>query len=47
MTRTDAASDFMGITKVPKAAITMGISTILMAKRIILMAWSENKSKIV
>lgn len=37
----------MGLSKVPKAAITMGIATILSAKRIILMAWSENKSKVV
>jgi hypothetical protein len=29
LTRTDAASDFMGIHKVPKYAITMGIQTIL------------------
>jgi len=47
MTRIDAASDFMGLSKVPKSAITMGIATILGAKRIILMAWSENKSSVV
>lgn len=47
MTRIDAASDFMGLSKVPKSAITMGIATILGAKRIILMAWSENKSGVV
>lgn len=47
ITRTDAASDFMGLSKVPKSAITMGIATILSAKRIILLAWNENKSKVI
>ncbi|KRX02120.1 putative deacetylase LmbE-like domain [Pseudocohnilembus persalinus] len=47
ITRTDAASDFMGLSKVPRSAITMGIATILSAKRIILLAWNENKSKVV
>jgi glucosamine-6-phosphate deaminase len=47
LTRTDAASDFMGIHKVPKYAITMGIQTILGAKRIIIMAYSESKAGIV
>ena len=32
---------------VPKTAITMGVSTILKAKRIVLIAWGENKSEMV
>jgi glucosamine-6-phosphate deaminase len=46
-TRDAAAGDFQGIANVPKKAITMGVSTIMNAKRIILMAWGEGKSKIV
>lgn len=45
-TRADASSDFGGITNVPKKAITMGISTILKAKRIVLLAWGERKADI-
>jgi len=44
-TRVDAASDFFGVEHVPHQAITMGISTILQSKRIIMMAFSEGKSK--
>ena len=43
-TRIDAASDFFGEENVPKKAITMGVGTILKAKRILLMAWGEGKS---
>lgn len=46
ITRVDAASDFNGIENVPKKAITMGISTILKAKRIIMLAWGHKKSDI-
>lgn len=35
------------VTVTPKSAITMGISTIMSAKRIILMAWGENKAEAV
>ncbi len=38
---------FNGLQDTPKAAITMGIGTILGAERIILMAWSEDKAKVV
>ncbi len=38
-TRIANAKDFQNISKVPRLAITMGISTILKARRIILMAW--------
>ncbi len=43
----DAASDFFGEENVPKNAITMGVKTIMAAKKIILMAWGEGKSKII
>ena len=47
LTRYDAANSFQGIDNVPRKAITMGVKTILSAKRIILMAWGTNKSKII
>lgn len=47
VTRIDAASDFFGEENVPKKAITMGVGTILKAKRIIMMAWGEGKSGII
>ncbi|MEZ6057080.1 MAG: glucosamine-6-phosphate deaminase [Planctomycetaceae bacterium] len=47
VTRKDAASDFFGEEHVPPRAITMGLGTILSARRIMLMALGENKSKIV
>lgn len=47
ITRVDAASDFFGEENVPLKAITMGVGTILKARRIILMAWGEGKAHIV
>lgn len=47
LTRSDAATDFQGIENVPRKAITMGIGTVLKAKRIILLAWGSNKSEII
>jgi glucosamine-6-phosphate deaminase len=47
VTRLDAASDFFGLENVPTKALTMGVGTILAAKRIILMAWGEGKSEII
>jgi glucosamine-6-phosphate deaminase len=47
VTRRDAASDFFGEENVPRRAITMGVGTILRARRIILMAWGENKTAVV
>ena len=44
VTRTDAAPSFLGLVNVPKRAITMGIGTIKEAKRIVLLAWGENKA---
>ncbi|MEO5889844.1 MAG: glucosamine-6-phosphate deaminase [Ferruginibacter sp.] len=45
-TRADASSEFGGIANVPKKAITMGIRTILQAKRIVLLVWGERKAHI-
>jgi len=47
VTKLDAASDFFGLEHVPQRAITMGVGTIMAAKKVILMAWGEGKSKIV
>ena len=47
ITRKDAAGAFGALDKVPETAITMGISTILKARRIILLAWGSKKSGIV
>lgn len=47
ITRSDAAVDFSGIANVPRKAITMGINTILSAKRIVLLAWGERKADII
>jgi len=40
-TRNANAREFDNISKVPRLAITMGISTIMKAKRILLMAWGQ------
>jgi glucosamine-6-phosphate deaminase len=37
---------YSSISEVPKSAITMGLSTLLNAKQLILLAWGENKSGI-
>ena len=47
LTRFDAAPSFQGIENVPRKAITMGIQTILSAKRVLLMAWGTNKAEII
>ena len=47
VTKLDAASDFFGLEHVPQRAITMGVGTIMAAKKVILIAWGEGKSKIV
>jgi glucosamine-6-phosphate deaminase len=47
VTRADAAGSFLGIDNVPRKAITMGISTINKAKRIVLLAWGINKASII
>ena len=45
--RKEAANTFKSIENVPPSVITMGMSTILAAKNIIVMAWGENKSKLI
>jgi len=47
ITKTDAASSFLGLENVPTRAITMGIRTVMEAKRIVLMAWGEHKAEII
>ena len=47
LTRFDAAAAFQGIDNVPRKAVTMGIQTILNAKRILLMAWGSYKAEII
>jgi glucosamine-6-phosphate deaminase len=47
ITRFDAAADFSGIANVPRKAITMGVNTVLSAKRIVLLAWGERKADII
>ena len=47
VTRRDAANDFFGEQYVPRRAITMGVGTILAAKRIVMLAFGEGKAPIV
>ncbi|QDT11611.1 glucosamine-6-phosphate deaminase [Planctomycetes bacterium K23_9] len=47
VTRIDAASDFFGAENVPRHAITMGVATILEARRILLLAFGEGKATII
>ncbi len=47
LTRSDAAPSFLEINNVPKKAITMGIGTVMKARRIVLLAWGHNKSSII
>src|SRR6266571_2603813 len=47
VTRRDAAADFFGEDNVPREAITLGVSTILEAREIALIATGEHKAEIV
>lgn len=47
MTRLDAASDFFDIESVPRRAMTMGVGTIMSARRVVMMAFGEGKAPIV
>ena len=47
VTRLDAASDFFGEQYVPRRAITMGVGTILDARRLIMIAFGENKAAVI
>lgn len=46
LTRRDAARDFLGESNVPRHAITMGVGTILEARKIVLLAWGEGKAEV-
>jgi len=46
-TRMDASSDFFGEENVPEMAITMGVSTIMDAREICLLAFGEKKASII
>ncbi len=46
-TRLANSYEFGNMTEVPRMAITMGISTILKSKKIILMAWGQAKASII
>src|SRR5262249_22722080 len=47
VTRRDAASSFFGEENVPQQALTMGVGTILEARKIVIMAFGEHKAPIV
>jgi glucosamine-6-phosphate deaminase len=47
VTRRDAAGDFFGEENVPHQALTMGVGTILEARKIVIMAFGEHKAPIV
>ena len=47
VTRKDAAADFFGEENVPELALTMGIATIMEARRVRLLAFGEHKAPIV
>jgi len=47
VTRIDAASDFFGEENVPRKAITMGVGTILKARKVVMMAWGEGKAAVI
>ncbi len=47
LTRRDASGDFGGEENTPRHAVTMGVRTILEARRVILMAWGQHKAEIV
>lgn len=46
-TRMANAFDFGNMSQVPRMAITMGISTILKSKQIILLAWGQTKAQVI
>jgi glucosamine-6-phosphate deaminase len=47
VTRRDAAGDFFGEENVPLQALTMGVGTILEARKIVILAFGEHKAPIV
>ena len=47
VTRLDAAADFFGEPHVPRRAITMGVGTILAARRVLLLCFGEHKAPVI
>ncbi|HEY0651743.1 MAG TPA: glucosamine-6-phosphate deaminase [Chryseosolibacter sp.] len=47
VTRIDAASDFFGEENVPRKAITMGVGSIMKARKCFMMAWGEGKAAVI
>ncbi len=47
VTISDASSNFFGAENVPQRSITMGVGTILSAKKIFMLAWGEGKASII
>jgi len=47
ITRRDAAGDFGGDEHTPRHALTMGVSSILAARRVVVMAWGQHKADVV
>ena len=47
VTRIDAASDFFGEENVPRKAITMGVGSIMKARKVYMMAWGEGKADVI
>ena len=47
LTLKDASAEFGGIENVPFKAITMGVGTVMSARRIVLLAWGEKKAPII
>ncbi|QEH41027.1 glucosamine-6-phosphate deaminase [Chitinophaga sp. XS-30] len=46
-TRLANAFEFSNMSQVPRLAVTMGISTIMKARKVVLMAWGSHKARIV
>lgn len=46
-TRAAASMDFGGLPRTPRKAITMGVASILSAKRVVLLAWGERKAPVI
>lgn len=47
VTRLVAASDFFGEENVPHKAITMGVGSIMKARKVFMMAWGEEKASVI
>jgi len=47
ITRVAASKEFLGLSKTPRTAITLGVKKIMEAKRVILLAFGEAKSNII